>query len=71
MSLECFNLLCTIIESNVDEGVFKSEAYLHELQSTLAPPNSHAESRMSNLAKGHLVNTGWIISGKVKLVITL
>jgi hypothetical protein len=71
MSCKCFDLLCTKIKSNVGEGTFKSEAYLCELHTTLAPPNSTAESRMRSLAKGHLMSSGAFISGKVKLAITL
>ena len=44
---------------------------MRDLQSKLAPPNSKTENQMRNLAKGHLVSTGGIISGKVKLAITL
>jgi len=71
MSRECFDLLCTKIESNVGEGIFKSEAYLRKLQYTLAPPNSTTEMQMRNLVKGHMASTGGIISGEVKLAITL
>ena len=71
MSRECFDLLCTKIESNVGEGVFKSERYLRELEDTHAPPNSKADMRMRNLVRGHMVTTGGIISGEVRLAITL
>ncbi len=71
MSRECFDLLCTKIKSNVGEGAFKSEEYLSELQFTLAPPNSMAESLMRRLAHGHSIYTGGIICGEVKLASTL
>ena len=55
MSRECFDLLCTKIESNVGEGIFKSKAYLRKLQYTLAPPNSTAEMQMRNLVRWRLL----------------
>ena len=56
MSRECFDLLCTKIESNVGEGIFKSEAYIFELQYALAPSNSMAVMRMRNLVKMRMRN---------------
>ena len=35
------------------------------------PPNSMAEMQMRSLVRGHMATTGGIISGEVKLVITL
>ncbi len=64
-------MLCTNIKSNVGEGAFKSEQYLSELLSTLAPPNSVAECRMRGIALGHYMYTGVIICGEVKLAIAL
>ena len=55
MPHECFDLLCTKIESNVGEGIFKSKAYLRKLQYTLAPPNSTAEMQMRNLVRWRLL----------------
>jgi hypothetical protein len=71
MSGECFDMLCTNIKSNVGEGAFKSEQYLSELLSTLASPNSVAESQMRGIVQGHYMYTGGIICGEVKLAITL
>ena len=71
MSCNCFDSLCTKIESNVGEGTFKSEAYLLELQYTHAPANSMAKKLMKNLVRGHAVTTGGIISGEMKLAVTL
>jgi hypothetical protein len=71
MPCECFDMLCTKIKNNVGEGVFKSEQCLSELLSTLATPNSVAESQMRGIARGHYMYTGGIICGEVKLAITL
>ncbi len=70
MSRECFDILCTKIKSNVGEGAFRSEQYLSELLSTLAPLNSVAEHQMRKIARGHYMYTGGIICGEVKLAIT-
>ncbi len=71
MSRECFDMLCTKIKSNVGEGAFKSEQYLSELLSTLAPANSVAKRQMRGIAWGHYMYIGDIICGEVKLAITL
>ncbi len=71
MSRECFDMLCTKIKSNVGEGAFKSEQYLSELQSTLAPQNSVPEHQMRSLAWCHFMYTGGIICGEVRLAIIL
>ena len=71
MSRECFDMLCTKIKSNVGEGAFKSEQYLSELLSTLAPPNSVAKRQMRGIARSHYMYTGGIMCGEVKLATTL
>jgi hypothetical protein len=72
MTRECFDLLCTRIQDNVGEGTFKSEAYLREQgDDTLAPPDSVSMCQLRRLAKATFIQYCGLISGEVKLTITL
>ena len=72
MSRKCFEVLCQTIKANVGEEKFKSEEYLRDLQDPLSPFGTCRHMRrMRSLTQGHLKQTGGIISGEVKLAITL
>jgi hypothetical protein len=70
MPCDCFKFLCEMIKYNVGEDTFKSEAYLSELQDKLVDHGSR-RSGMGRMCRCHDIHTGGVISGEMKLAITL
>ncbi len=66
MSRECFQHLAKEIEQKVGSDGFLSEQYIHEVKSGLV-----IDERRANIILAHEQSTGTIISGEVKLALTL
>ena len=74
MSRDCFSLLCDRIKGNVEEHVFRSEAYLDDLyRGRLIPHPEEGKyvQRMMTLAVAARAYQGDFISGEVKVALTL
>ena len=65
MSKELFQTLCNDIEGIVGEESFKSEEYLSSIT------NKTMTDLMANIFHAHLRSTGGVISGEIRLAITL
>ena len=65
MERVCFKYLCYCIIANVGEGAFKSEEYLN------AKHRFIVEEKQANILHAHEHTTGGIVSGEVKLALTL
>jgi hypothetical protein len=64
MSKECFELLCNKIKNNIGEKAFKSEDFLWQHL------NRYADNKFY-FQDAHEQSTGGIISGEIKLALTL
>ena len=62
MEKECFKLLVSTVEGNIGVENFKSEAYIQ---------SKEADSRYDEMYNAHKKSTGGIISGEIKLALTL
>ena len=67
MSKECFECLCERIKSNVGEREFKSESYLRLCRAGQAGNDISAPAFL----RAHDVYSGGLISGEIKLALTL
>ena len=65
MPVECFDLLCKLIESNVGPENFRSEEYITYNLDVVS------SSKSGNIYKAHKETSGGYICGEVKLAITL